>query len=132
MIEKTGEMLKWFVSLTPEKAIIALLTSLIIFFGWNSYSTSNSNKILIDKNIDCATKIANANTIMIDKMNVQSEAHQERYDAYRDRVETTNLATIERWKQKYEIMEERLEKAQDKQLKTDEIVNEIILKNKIK
>jgi predicted negative regulator of RcsB-dependent stress response len=134
MIDKATDILKWIVTLTPEKAVIAILLVLVIYFGWNNFNTTITNNVLqTERNqssLECTTQIVKANIECQDKMSEQTKEYQLRYDTYRDRVETDNLARINVWKAKYDVVEKKLEEAQANQKRTDELIQKIT--NKLK
>lgn len=134
MTEKFTELFQWFVDLSPGKAIIAILLSLVIFFGWNNFQTQIEIKELQkernESNIDCTTKVANANIQNQEKLNKEVKEYQERYDSYRDKVEKDNLERIRLWELKYELVQKKLDEAQNKQSHTEELVRQIT--NKLK
>lgn len=134
MIDKVIESLRFIVEIEPEKVVIVLLSALVIYFGWNNFNTTISNEVLQNQRneatLDCTTKIAIANIECQDKITKQTNYYQKRYDAYRDKVEQDNLERIRVWELKYQVVEKRLEDAQNKQAYTEELVRQIT--NKLK
>lgn len=133
-MDKATELFRWFISLSPQKGLTAVLLSLVILFGWHSFNTMEMNEALQKErnssSLDCADKIAKANIANQLKLAEQSEKSQIRYDNYRDRVEKDNLERIAVWKSKYESVQEKLEQTQIKQIQTDEIIKQLTKKLK--
>jgi hypothetical protein len=134
MIDKATDILKWIVTLTPQKSVIAILLILVGYFGWNNFNTTITNEVLqTERNnsaIDCATKIAVSNLDCQTKLMEQTTASQARYDEYRDKVEVNNLETIRVWEAKYETIQGKLDNAQIKQSQNEELMRQITKKLK--
>lgn len=134
MIDKASELLQWFVSLSPDKSVIAILVMLVIYFGWVNFNLKSKNEILQTNanlaNIECATKVSAATIEYQERLNEQTDSSQKRYDDYRDRVEKDNLERIRLWEEKYNTVGKKLENAQNKQLHTEELVRQITKKLK--
>lgn len=134
MIDKVIEALRLLTEIEPEKVVIVLLSALVLYFGWNNFNTTINNEVLQNQRneatLDCSTKIAIANIECQDKITKQTNDYQRRYDAYRDKVEQDNLERIRVWELKYQVVEKRLEDAQNKQAYTEELVKQIT--NKLK